>query len=278
MVGRLAASFLVGQALRENRERAGLSQQAAGRVIACTQTKINYLESGRNAQKPYEVIRLLREYGTDERQIKRVVALARMAERSSREARGTDAVPTWSRIFVDLERIAEEEFCYQPLVLPGQLQTREYATALLAGDLRVPPAQVERAVRTTMARQRLRGEPPLRFQAVIEEQVLDRIVGGPSVMRAQLQHLRRMMRLDTVDLRLMPPDVPVHPGLYGSFQLLTFEMASSVCYLEFLNGSSYLQDRDDVAIYHLAADRLRADALSPAESELIISRRIAELE
>jgi transcriptional regulator with XRE-family HTH domain len=268
--------LLVGKELRKNRERAGFTQARAAQVLACTQTKINYLETGRNAPRPSEVEALLRAYDTDEREIKRVTALAKMAGWDAPGHRFKDVLPEWSRILVDLEYLADEVFCYQPLVLPGQLRTPEYAAALLAGHPRVRPMSVADTMEITIARQRLRTSEPLRFQAVIEEYVLDRVVGGPSVMRGQLQHLRAMMRLDTVEVRVMAAEVATHAGLDGAFQLLEVDGVSSI-YIEYLGGAVHLHEPDQVELYTLAAKRLRADALSPAESAAAVERRIAEL-
>ncbi|MEB3371595.1 DUF5753 domain-containing protein [Saccharopolyspora mangrovi] len=177
-----------------------------------------------------------------------------------------------------LEGIATSESNYGSLVLPGQLQTPEYAAALLQNNLRVPPMDAQQVVRARMARQRLTDNvDPLHIRVVIEEYVLDRVVGSPVIMRAQLEHLLELMRLDNVELHVMPVSVAVHDGLDGDFLLLDFEDAQSIGYIEYPTGAIYIQDQDQVAAYNLSVDRLCAAALSESDSAEAIAARIAAL-
>lgn len=129
-----------------------------------------------------------------------------------------------------------------------------------------------------MARQRLEDSgKPLRFRAVIEQYVLDRNIGGPEVMRAQLEHLLGLMERDNVELHIMPIEVAVHDGLTGDFLLLDFDEAQSIGYIEYPSGAVYVQDQDQVELYTLSADRLCSAALPEADSVAFIERRIAAL-
>jgi DNA-binding XRE family transcriptional regulator len=273
-----ALRFLIGHDLKTTRERARITQERAAKVLGCSQGKINHLESGRNQQQPDEVTKLLRAYGADVEHVDRMASLAGRADQGTWWAPFSEVLPNWFRIFVGLEGLARSAFSYEPLLLPGQLQTPEYAEALLAGHLRVPPMEVPQVVRARMARQRLgQDEKPLRFRAVIEQYVLDRIVGRPDVMRAQLEHLLVLMERDNVELHVMPVEVAVHDGLDGDFLLLDFDEAQSIGYIEYQNGAVYVQDQDQVGLYTLAADRLCAAALSEADSASFIESRIAAL-
>jgi hypothetical protein len=145
-------------------------------------------------------------------------------------------------------------------------------------NLRVAPADAQQVVRARIARQRLTDDTnPLRFRAVIEEYVLDRIVGGPHVMRAQLEHLLVLMARDNVELHVMPVSVVIHDGLDGDFILLDFDEAQSIGYVEYPAGAVYVQDQDQVAMYGLTADRLCAGALSVSDSADAIAARIESL-
>jgi hypothetical protein len=149
---------------------------------------------------------------------------------------------------------------------------------LLANNLRVPPMEVHQVVRGRKARQRVADESdPLRFRTVIEEYVLDRIVGGPTVMRAQLGHLLSLMERDNVELHVMPVNIAVHDGLDGEFQLLDFVEAQSIGYIEYPNGAVYVQDQDQTELYALTADRLCAAALSEADSMALIASRMDKI-
>lgn len=273
-----ALRFLLGHDLRMARERAGLKQSEAAEALGCSQAKINYLEVGKTQQKPDQITILLRRYGADVEHIDRMASLAARADQSTWWAPFGDVLPNWFRTFVGLEGLATSEFNYKSLLLPGQLQTPEYATALLVGNLRVPPMDAAQVVRARMARQRLLDDTaPLRFRAVIEEYVLDRVVGGPRVMRAQLQHLLDVMAHDNVTVHVMPVATAVHDGLDGDFLLMDFAEAQSIGYVEYPAGAIYVQDQDQVEVYRLSADRLYAAALSGADSAAVIMARMEAL-
>ncbi|NKY53686.1 helix-turn-helix domain-containing protein [Nocardia vermiculata] len=273
-----ALRFLIGHDLRVTRERAGLKQADAARVLGCNQPKINYLETGKTQQKPDETTALLRAYGADAVHVDRIATLAGRADRSTWWAPFSDVLPDWFRTFVGLEGLASEQFVYRSKTIPGQMQTAEYATTLLEGSLQIAAMDVPQSVRSRMARQRLADDDhPLTFRAVIEESVLDRPVGGPRIMRDQLQHLLDLTQRDNVALHVMPIRVAVHDGLDDEFTLLDFDAAQGIGYLEHAAGALYIQDQEQVRLYKMMADRLRAAALSTSESSDMIASRIARL-
>jgi transcriptional regulator with XRE-family HTH domain len=274
-----ALRWLIGNELRQARTRAGKTQSEAGKVLGCSQPRINYLEIGRNKQQPEEVTELLHFYGADIAHIDRMASLAGRADQNTWWAPFGDVVPDWLKTFVGLEGLAESEFSYEPQLLHGLLQTKDYAAALLVNNLRVPTVDVERVVKLRMERQaRLTDlDNPLHFTAVIEETVLDRLVGGEAVMHGQLRHLLDLTEHPNITLHVMRLAVAVHDGLDGEFALLDFTQAQSIGYVEFPDGAVYVQDQDQVAAYTQAAARLRAAALPPAESVKAIKSRLARL-
>ncbi|MGW0048945.1 helix-turn-helix domain-containing protein [Nocardia cyriacigeorgica] len=277
-----ALRFLIGRELRNARERAKKSQGEAAAVLDCSQSKINYLESGRNQQSAAEVQALLNFYAQftkiDPIHVERLASLAGQADQSSWLAPFGDVFPNWFRIYVGLEGLASSVFIYKQLVLPGQLQTPEYAAALLEGNLRVAPVDAPQVVAARMARQRISNiADPLRFRAVIEEYTINRLVGGSKVMRGQLEHVLALMERDNVELHLMPERVTVHDGLDGEITLLDFEEAQSIGYIEYPDGAIYVQQSDQIGLYKMAADRLCKAALSASDSAAAIRRRIDAL-
>ncbi len=184
-------------------------------------------------------------------------------------------LPDWLRTFVGLEGIAESEFTYAPLVLPGLLQTESYAAALTAVSVRVRPDHNERVVSFRMARQRrLHDDTPLKLTAVIEEAVLDRPVGDAATMRDQLEHLAELVKSDTVDLRVLPTAVGPHVALSGRFTVLNFRDAQSIGYVEIPDGAVYVQDQDQVSGYIRSGERLLSVALSSTNSLEAVERRL----
>ncbi len=277
-----ALRFLIGRELRDARERAKRSQREAAEVLDCTQTKINYLESGRNQQQPAEIKALLAFYADhteiDQVHIERLASLAAQADQSSWLAPFGDVFPNWFRIFVGLEGLATKVFTYEQTLLPGQLQTADYAAALLEGHLRVAPMDAPQVVAARMARQRVTDDTsPLEFVAVIEEYVLDRIVGGQEVMKAQLEHVLALMERDNVAVHVMPVSVTVHDGLDGEVMLLDFDHAQTIGYIEYPAGAIYVQQQDQIALYKMAAERLSMAALSVSASAEVIRGRIDAL-
>lgn len=273
-----ALRFLIGHELRAARLRAGISQAEAARELGCTQPKINNMETGKYQQQPDEAAKLMRLYRADVEQIDRIASLAGRADQSTWWAPFSEVLPNWFKAFVGLEGLATSQFTYQSMTLTGQLQTEGYATALLSGGLQIAPLDLPQAIRARMARQRLISEThPLRLQAVIEEHTLDRLVGGAEVMAEQLAHLLDLVQRENVDLRIMATSTAVHAGLDGDFTVLNFDEALSLGYIEYQTGALYVQDRDQVAVYKMIADRLCDLALPAEESVQVIRGRLDRL-
>jgi len=273
-----ALRWLIGHELRSARVLARRTQTEAAKLLGCTGVKINYMETGRNQQQPEEITALLGFYEADADVAERLTSLAARADQGTWWASFADALPGWFRTFVGLEGLARGAFSYQTMALDGQLQTREYAAALLVDSVRISRAQAGQVVRGRMARQRLDDEAnPLRYHAVVEESVLDRTVGGPEVMVPQLHRLLALMDRDNVTLQVMPTAVAVHDGLEGPFKLLDFAEARSIGYIEYRDGAIYVQDLDSIEVYNLVAERLCERALSDTDSADAIRARIAAL-
>lgn len=273
-----ALRWLIGHELRRTRLHSQRTQADAAKALGCTPAKINYLEGGRNQQHPDEVRTLLRLYGAEDADIDRLASLAGRADQGTWWAPFGDALPNWFKTFVGLEGLARGAFVYSATILSGQLQTVGYANALLEDNLRVSRAEAASVVRARMARQRLLDDGhPLQYHTVIEEAVLDRLVGGVSAMRSQLAHLLELGERDNVTLQVMPSTVAVHDGLGGEFLLLDFAEARSIAYVEYRNGAIYVQDQKEVEVYNLVAERLSERAMSDVESAGLIRDRIAAM-
>src|SRR5262249_51884141 len=160
--------------------------------------------------------------------------------------------------------------------IPGMLQTRDYARAMLSTSVIVPPAAVEdMAVSRELRAERLRSGTPLLW-VVLGEEALRRTVGGPQVQRGQLIRLRELAELPNVTIQLMPLSGGAHPALGMSFHLLDLGRSRTV-YIEGLTSADYLV-RQHIPAYTLAFDRLRVASLGDRESLAIINTIIDELE
>ncbi|MBE1467582.1 DUF5753 domain-containing protein [Kibdelosporangium phytohabitans] len=271
-----AVRWLVGVELVAFRERAGVRIAAAARAIGCSPGKIHHMESGRNQQQPSEVRALMTFYGADQADIDRLASLAGRAGEQTWWAPWTDVVPDWLRTFVGLEGLASHACWYSPMVLPALLQTEGYALGVTAGHGRVPPDHNERKVKLRLERQRRLFDEgnPLRLTAVLEEVVLDRPIGSPEVMQAQLKHLIKVSKRDNVEMLVLPTRIGRHDALAGPFIALDFVDALSIVYLEHVDGAVYVGNQDQVAGYTRTIERLREVALSPAATRDAIQSRL----
>jgi hypothetical protein len=275
-----ALRWLIGVELANFRKRAGRRAIDAARAIGCSPGKIGHMESGRNQQQPAEVTDLLRYYGADLADIERLASLAGGADRQTWWAPWTEVVPDWLRTFVGLEGLARTASDYATFVVPALLQTSDYSLGATVSSGRVRPDHTERVVGLRMDRQRrLDSESdPLHLLALIEESVLDRPVGGPAVMRRQLEHLISVAEeRDNVEIQVLPTSAGWHDGGVGPFKLLNFAQAQSIAYVEIVNGAVYVQDQDQVAGYTRIITKLREIALSPTDTVTAIRARLTAL-
>jgi len=263
-----ALRWLIGTELLNARKKAKVSQKEAGKAAGCSHVTVSYIEAGTTVQEPVRITKLMKRYGSDQADIDRLARLAgSYADKGAWWADFADVVPNWLETFVGLEGLAKSEFVYEPLALPGPVQVEQYAEALLVDHLRVAAADVPQVVALRMARQeRLAGDDPLEFVTVIEEAALDRMVGGPEVMRLQLEHLLELEERPNIELLIMPSNVAVHDGLDGEFMLLDFREAQSIAYIEFQDGAVYVQDQNRVKKYDFTRKRLCSRAMPATQT------------
>lgn len=180
--------------------------------------------------------------------------------------------------FVGLEAEASFFTTYQPMVVPGLLQTPAYAAATARAGINTT-ADVDRIVAARMERQRIlyRAERPPRLWAVLDEAVLARAAGS-EVMREQIAHLITVSELRTVTIQVLPFDAGWHAGLSGPFVILDFPTPSdpSVVYLESRHDSLYLEEPEVLDEYRTIAGHVQASALTAAESVAYLRRMIDE--
>ncbi|WTW93710.1 helix-turn-helix domain-containing protein [Streptomycetaceae bacterium NBC_01309] len=172
------------------------------------------------------------------------------------------------------KRLAE----YAAHVIPGLLQTADYARALLrAFKPRAGDDEIEDLVAGRLARQaRLHGDEPPSYWVILDEAVIRRPIGGSAVMVAQLEALLPLVEGKFTRIQVLPYNRGAHPALGGSLTLLTLPDRSTVAYLEGSDSGQLIEDPDDVAARQETYDHLRAYALSPGESAAMITTAIEE--
>ncbi|HEX5740756.1 MAG TPA: helix-turn-helix transcriptional regulator [Pilimelia sp.] len=257
----------LGLELRRYRETAGVTIDAAAAYLGCSASKISRIETGHNSATPRDVARLLECYGVPRHEATELVEIARQA-RQKGWWHPYSAVLTGA--YVGLEAAASAVRAYEQQVVPGLLQTPEYAHAMIrAARPDISADEVERRVRVRLGRQSLlTQDDPISFLVVLDEAVVSRPVGGDAVMRSQLDRLRAAAGLPHVTIQLLPFAVGGHAGMDGTFAILTFPESSDpdVVYAENATGGLFLEKSEELRKYHLIFAEICAAALTPEET------------
>ncbi|MGV9457307.1 helix-turn-helix domain-containing protein [Streptomyces sp. NPDC003635] len=266
----------LGAELRALRTGAGLTSGEAARLVGWHQSKVSRIETGASGVKPADVRLLLDAYGVADSQLRELLlVLAGTDDGAGRHHwwhayRGV--LPPTYRDFISLESQASAMRTLETSVVPGLLQTPEYARAVTraaVGGLDETDERLDALVEVRLARQDvLRGEPPLELSAVLDEAVLRREIGGPGVMARQLWRLVEAGRLPQVRLQVLPFTAGAHIGVTGPFVVFSFSRTSDldVVVLDHLTSSLYLERKEDLQAYTEAFTTLQIHALSPEES------------
>ncbi len=270
--------------LKELREDAELTLAEVSARVEVNQGSLSRVESGDRGTTPVLVKALLDCYGVIEETTREdVLDLVRADQAQKR--------PWWRKYaavvnttqyggYLALEASATSLRTYQPLLVPGLLQTEDYAREVIA-EMRddLSPRQIQALVDVRMQRQGiLDGAHPPKLWAVIDEAALRRSIGSPAIMHRQVTELLRACDHPRVTVQLMPFTLGAHAGLYGSFMLMDFPPPTpEVVWCENLTNSVYLEDPGDVDRYIEVFDHIRARALGPPETRRQFKKIIEEL-
>ncbi|MBX9393343.1 helix-turn-helix transcriptional regulator [Streptomyces sp. TRM72054] len=273
---------VLSRRLLDLRERAGLKREEAARVLRVAPATIRRMETAEVALKiPYLQL-LLKAYGVPDDEADAFVQLAEEANKPGWWQRFHDILPGWFSMHVSLEGAASLIRSYEPHFVPGLLQTEDYARGVLQSGAvgQTRPEDIERYVALRMQRQELltRQDAP-RVWAVMDETVLRRPVGGPEVMRAQIDRLLDATKLPHVTLQVVPFATGPHPGTYGPFVLFRFAVPElpDMVYSEYLTGAVYLDARAEVATHLEVMDRMAAQAATAHRTKEILEDLRKEL-
>jgi hypothetical protein len=273
--------MILGRQLQALREKAGLSYQEAAESIYASEWTLRRIEAGKGALKPLNIKSLLVTYGiTDAREIDAFLTLARDAARPGWWHTYTDVLPDWFTVAVGLEESAALIRAYQPQVVPGLLQTEAYIRAITAASFPTEQEEEsERRVALRLARQELLKRPaPPEYWVVLEEAVLRRPIGGPGVMRGQVEYLIECAARPNVTLQVLPFAAGWHPAMYGMFNLFRFpdDALPDVVYSEALTSAYYLNKPEETSKYTEALDRMAAMAATPDQTITILREILKE--
>lgn len=272
---------LLGSALREYREGLGYNLDEAARILECDRSKISRIETGQRGIRAKELRELLTEYGVAAGEQEALLAIAHRGRETGWWLDYRDVLSAEGQDYVIMETAATEILAYEPGRVPDLLQTPQYARALADADLNCTcDEQRAHAVEVTRSRQRIvlgDRDPVLEF--IVTEGALRQVVGGPAVMRAQLERLAALSQgRSRVTLRILPFAAGAHAASGpGAMTILRFAQAPGIgiIHLAGLSGGVSLEGRDDLARYRRTFAGLRAAALSPAASAQLL-RALAE--
>jgi transcriptional regulator with XRE-family HTH domain len=263
----------LGAELKRAREKAGLTQEYVSRYFEWHAAKVTRIETARVAVTARDVKDLLTLYGVDDESYRdALMTLARQSRERTWLTDYRDIMRPGN--FVGLEAEAASMRTWEPIVLPGLLQTEDYMRALMrTGRSLDPPQHIDRRIALRQKRQgRLTGPNALWLTAIVDESAVRRIIGGEEAMAAQLRHLIDAAQLPNVTLQILPFDAGEHPFLGGPAALLEFRETThlDVVYLEGLAGDYYEEQPAEVARYRDEFERLGAMALDPRMSVKLI--------
>ncbi|HUB48045.1 MAG TPA: helix-turn-helix transcriptional regulator [Acetobacteraceae bacterium] len=262
----------LGAVLRARRLELGLTVEQVAEQLMCSASKISRMETGQRGATPRDVRDLCAFYGiADDRERARLMTLA--VEGKQQGWWQPYALPYGE--YVGLEQAATSMDVYNSAVVPGLLQTGAYAKALHEAALPKLDADViEQRVETRTARQQLldRTDPPL-IRIVVDEAVLRRPIGGPAVMRDQLDQMIEIVERPNVTIQVLTFELGAHPALESNFTILKLGgRAPNIVYVEGLIPPAIYRRAKDVQRYQQVFERLREIGCGPQDSVGLIAR------
>jgi transcriptional regulator with XRE-family HTH domain len=267
--------------LRRARLNAGLTQKDVAERLDWSPSKIIRIESGAVSITVTDLRALLAECGiTDPKVVNDLVAMAR-ASKKQPWSQYKDALTPATIQFFGYESSASKIRNYELIVVPGLLQSEEYARAMLAG-YGVPEPRLERIVESRLEHQELLDQAtPPQMHFIIDEAAIRRVVGGPKVMEVQLCRISELSRHPAVTVQIVPFPAGAHPGMDGPLVYLEFPDPDDddVVYIEGRHGAdAVFRDDPDVTAHHLQMFlELERIACRPEEVDTYLGRAIERL-
>jgi transcriptional regulator with XRE-family HTH domain len=257
-----------------------MTQEEVSERTGIDRSTLYRLESAQQRPQRSTLIQLLDLYRAEDAHRGELLTLLREAGQRGWLQQYRSELPDVYSDYIGFEDEARSISSYQSLLIPGLLQTEDYARALLHGTLPyATDEEIENRVTARIARQALldREDPP-KLWAIIDEAAARRLVGGREVMRVQLEKLNEAAARPSVTLQVIPFDAGPHPGMDGAFVVLEFPNAAdqSIVYTESAAGGLFLEEDVEIRRYILVFEHLRAAALRPDKTTALLTAIAAE--
>lgn len=263
------------------REAGGLTIEQAAASAGISASHLSRVERALVGVRLPVVKALLGTYDADEGTARYLVKVAQEASQRGWWHSYVGSIPEQYATYIGFEAEAEQIWSFDANTIPGLLQTEAYTRAVIQGGAtRFSAEAINNRVELRVQRQALLTAPePPRLWIVLDESAVRRQVGGRETLVAQLHHIVQTAALPHVDVQVLPFEVGAHPGLPGSFTVLSFAEAADlpVVYVETMAGDLYPEGQEQISGITLAFDRLRAMALSPEDSVAVIRGAIKEM-
>jgi transcriptional regulator with XRE-family HTH domain len=265
--------------LRQAREVLKLTQDSVAEALDWSTSKVIRIEQGKSGISITDLKALLLHYGiTEPERVDELVDLARATKRPAWMAKYR-GMPKGFAQFIELESVAIRCRYVQTSVVPGMLQTRRYATAIMEAGGEDPDA-VRRGVDIRIDRQNLIGPDGPEMFFIIDESVFHRVVGGKEVMREQLNHIKELAATDQMSIQIVSFAAGTHPAMKGSFSILEIseDEEDYSLFLEELYRPALLHDdSEEVREYLRTFFQLEKFALPASETPRVIDERLKHL-
>lgn len=264
--------------LKRLRLDSGKKMADAAEVLGCAASKISRIENGVTGVHWRDARDLVLYYGGSAAKVAELVALAHDARQTGWWHAYGDSLREKYSIYIGLEQAAVTAQTFEPSLIPGLLQTEDYAMAVMEAAMVAPESRADRVeVRRKRQEVLTRVESPLRLHAIVDEAVLRRPFGSEVAMREQLSHLTNIAALPNVTVQVLPFASGGHPGTAGPFVILDLPAGDNpVVFLEHIRNDLYLEKASDIDEYRMMFRRMSGIALDVGRSVSFIKQLLKE--
>jgi transcriptional regulator with XRE-family HTH domain len=268
----------LGEGLRQAMEGAGLNGRQAAYLLGWSESWVSRLLSGKRGGNALDIAAFLGACRVKSPERDRLLALCQEQNTPGWLQQHGSRLPKQLVTLINHENKAVAIDDFQPIFVPGLLQTGDYARAVISCNVNMPAEEVDERAAARLARQSLlcRDYPP-RFTFYVHEFVLRTPVGGSAVMSDQLHHLLRMSVRSYLTLRVVPAKVGAYTAMAGAFTLMEFAEFKPVAYLESETCNLFLERPDEIVAYRRILAALADAALDEGESRELIATVATEL-
>lgn len=268
----------LGEGLRAAMERAGMSGRETAKRLGWSDSRVSRLLAGTRGGSEVDVSAFLAICGVVGDERVRLMKLCKEQHTPGWFQQHGSRLPRQVRALVDHETKAVSYSDFQPILVPGLLQTGDYARAVIIGSSAVSEAEIDDRVAARLARRNVFSrERPARFTFYIHEFALRLPIGGPGVMSDQLHEILRMSVRSSLTVRILPAAVGAYAATAGPFILMEFPEFKPVTYLETETSSVFLEEPEEIVAYRRILAALDDTALDEGQSRELIGNLAVEL-